>query len=83
MSEAELMAVFVPKFLSVLDDTETFILALNAAGAPSSGRPRKPLLSAVRAERELLDANPRARAGLGSARARHVYMEPKQRRRLG
>ena len=60
ISETELMAVFVPKFRRVLDDSESFILALNAAGAPSSGRPRKPLLSAVRAERELLDANPRA-----------------------
>lgn len=60
ISEAELMAVFVPKFGSVLDDTETFIAALNAAGAPRSGRPRNPLLAAVRAERKLLDTNPHA-----------------------
>jgi len=60
ISEAELMAIFVPKFRSVLDDTENFIAALEASGAPRSGRPRKPLLAAVRAERKLLDRDPRA-----------------------
>ena len=59
-SEAELLAIFVPKFRSVLDDTENFIAALEASGAPRSGRPRKPLLAAVRAERKLLDRDPRA-----------------------
>ena len=60
ISEAELMAIFVPKFSRVLDDTETFITALNAAGAPRSGRPRMPLLTAVRAERKLLETAPGA-----------------------
>jgi hypothetical protein len=60
ISEAELMAVFVPKFRRVLVDTENFIGALNAAGAPPSGRPRMKLLAAVQAERKLLDADPRA-----------------------
>ena len=57
--ESELMAIFVPKFRSVLDDTERFIAALESAGAPRSGRPRKPLLAAVRAERELFESDPR------------------------
>jgi hypothetical protein len=60
ISEAELMAIFVPKFGSVLDDTERFIAALESSGAPRSGRPRKPLLAAVRIERKLLDRDPRA-----------------------
>jgi arylsulfatase A-like enzyme len=59
ISETELMAVFVPKFRSVLDDTERFITALESSGAPRSGRPRKPLLAAVKVERKLLDQNPR------------------------
>ena len=58
ISETKLMAIFVPKFRSVLDDTESFVAALEASNAPRSGRARKPLLAAVRTERKLLDRDP-------------------------